>query len=67
MIKVKKRNGESPEKLLKRFSGHVKSRRLIQKMRSLRYFSQKPKKTTVRASAIIREAHREENKKKQYI
>lgn len=67
MIKVTKRNGESAEKLLKRFSGHVKSRRLIQKFRSLRYCSQKPRKINVRETAVIREGHREENKKKQFM
>lgn len=67
MIKVTKRNGESAEKLLKRFSGHVKSRRLIQKFRALRYNAQKPRKTEERAAAVMREAHRKENKKKQFM
>ncbi len=67
MIKVTKKDGESAEKLLKRFSGHVKSRRLIQKFRSLRYFSQKPRKRLVRSAAVMREIHRAENKRKSYL
>ena len=67
MIKVIKRNGESADKLLKRFSGHVKLRRLLQKARKLRYFTQPPRKTDVRAAAIAREAYRTENKKKQFM
>lgn len=67
MIKVTKKNGESGERLLKRFSGHAKSRKLQHKFRALRYFAQKPRKKTVRESAISREAHREEAKKKQFL
>lgn len=67
MIKVTKKDGESAEKLLKRFSGYVKSRRLIQKFRGLRYASQKPRKTEIRAAAVMREHHRAENKKKQFM
>lgn len=67
MIKVTKRDGESTEKLLKRFSGHVKSRRLIQKFRALRYFRQSPRKTEARAAAVMREAHRVENKRKMFV
>ncbi len=67
MIKVTKRNGESGDKLLKRFSSHVKSRKLMQKFRSLRYFSQTERKVDVRKAAIIREAHRAEAKRKQFL
>jgi len=67
MIKVIKRDGESGERLLKRFSSHIKSRRLLQKFRGLRYFSQKPRKRKVRISAVIREKYRAEAKKKQFL
>ncbi|MCK5461119.1 hypothetical protein KAI58_03985 [Candidatus Gracilibacteria bacterium] len=67
MIKVTKKNGESGERLLKRFSGHAKSRKLQHKFRALRYFAQKPRKKNVRESAISREEYREEAKKKQFL
>lgn len=67
MIQVRKKDGESPEKLLKRFSGHVKSLRLIQRFRALRYNTPKPRKNEVRSAAIMREHHRAENKKKQFM
>jgi len=67
MIKVAKKEGESGERLLKRFSSHVKSRRLLQKFRALRYFKQKPRKCQVRIAAVIREAHRDEAKKQQFL
>jgi ribosomal protein S21 len=67
MIKVTKRNGESGDKLLKRFSSHVKSRKLMQKFRGLRYFSQKPRKISEREAAVMREMHRTEAKRKQFL
>ncbi|MCF7917816.1 hypothetical protein K9L27_02330 [Candidatus Gracilibacteria bacterium] len=67
MIKVTRHDGESGEKLLKRFSSHVKSMRLMQKFRALRYFSPKPKRKLVREAAVARERHRSEAKKKQFI
>jgi ribosomal protein S21 len=67
MIKVTKKNGESGEKLLKRFSSHIKSRKLMQKFRELRYFSPKPKKKVIRQAAVSREAYRTEARKKQFI
>ncbi len=66
-IKVKRKDGESGERLLKRFSSHIKSTRLIQKFRGKRYFSQKPTQTKVRAAAVSREKYRTANKKKQFI
>jgi ribosomal protein S21 len=67
MIKVVKKEGESGERLLKRFSSHVKSRKLLQKFRELRYFKQKPRKGQVRIAAVIREEHRAEAKKQQFL
>ncbi len=67
MIKVIKRAGESGERLLKRFSGHVKSRKLPQKFRSLRYFAKKTPKVKIREAAVSREAYRVEAKKKQFL
>ncbi len=66
MIKVTKRDGESGDRLLKRFSGHVKSRRLPHKFRALRYFAQKPSQRKQRASAVSREGYRAIAKQKQY-
>ncbi len=67
MIKVIKQAGESGERLLRRFSGHVKSRKLLPKFRSLRYFKQKPTQKKVREAAISREAYRAVAKKKQFL
>ncbi|MDH3324538.1 MAG: hypothetical protein OEL89_02790 [Candidatus Peregrinibacteria bacterium] len=67
MIKVTKKTGESGDKLLKRFSGYVKGRKLIQKFRELRYFKQKPTKKVTRETAISREKHRAVNKRKQFL
>ena len=66
-IKVVKRDGESGERLLKRFSGHVKGTRLIPKFRKLRYFEQKPTQRKARASAVSRESYRAANKKKMFV
>ena len=67
MIKVQRRDGESGERLLKRFSGHAKSRKLMQKFRGLRYFSQKESVRKQRAAAISRETYRAAAKKRQYL
>lgn len=67
MIKVTRRDGESGERLLKRFSGHVKSKKLMQKFRSMRYFSQKDSTRKQRASAISRETYRAAAKKRQFL
>ena len=66
-VQVTRREGESGERLLKRFSGHIKSTRLIQKFRKLRYFAQKPTKRIARSSAVSREGHRTKNKRSQYL
>lgn len=66
-IKVQRRDGESGERLLKRFSSHVKSTRLIQKFRKIRYFDQKPSQRKERASAVSREGYRAQNKKKMFL
>lgn len=67
MIKVKKKDRESGEKLLKRFSGHVKSRKLPMKFNLLRNWRQKPTKGKVRQSAIARERYRKIANKKRYV
>ena len=66
MIKVTKKDGESGEKLLKRFGNHVKNRKLIQKFRSLRYNTPQPKKKKVREAAISREKYRAIARKKHF-
>ena len=67
MIKVNKRDRESGEKLLKRFSSHVKSRRLPQRFNGLRNFKQKLTKGKVRAAAISREKYRKIANKKRFV
>lgn len=66
MIKVTKQDGDSGDKLLKRFSKYVKNRKLIQKFRKLRYFEQKPTQKREREAAISREKHRAEAKRKRF-
>lgn len=67
MIKVQRKDGESSEKLLKRWSGHIKSTKLIQKFRNKRYFAQKPVQTKVRSAAIKREEYRAANQKRRFM
>ncbi len=67
MLIVVKGTGESNEKLLKRFSKRIKSRKLMNRFRANRYFVQKPTRTKVRASAVCREAYRAEAKKKEFL
>lgn len=67
MIKVQRKDGESSEKLLKRWSGHIKSNKLIQKFRNIRYYEAKPVRTKVRAAAIKREKYRAANQKKRFM
>ncbi len=67
MIKVTKQDGDSGDKLLKRFSKYVKNRKLIQKFRKGRYFAQKPSKIKARETAISREKYRDENKRKRFL
>jgi ribosomal protein S21 len=66
-IKITKKEGESSDRVLKRFSGRIKSLKLSQIFRKLRYFKQKPTKTKVRQAAVIREAHRANNRKKFFL
>ena len=66
-IKVVRRDGESGERLLKRFSHHVKSTRLIQKFRKIRYWSRKPTEREIKAAAIAREKYRAEAKKREFL
>jgi len=67
MIKIKKNDGETDEKLLKRFSSHIKSTRLIHKFRAIRYRTRPVKKRKERAAAVIREQYRTEAKKRQFL
>lgn len=67
MIKVTRRDGESGERLLKRFSGHVKSTRLVQKFRKLRYNVAAPTKKKIRETALSRENYRAVAKRKQFL
>ncbi len=66
MIKVTVRTGESFDRMLKRFGGHVKSRGLLKAFRKDRYFAQKPTQIKVRQAAVKREEYRAIAKKKQF-
>ena len=66
MIKVTIKDGESTDRLIKRFLGHIKNKGLLKMFRNGRYFKQKPTKIKARQAAISREKYREINKKKQY-
>lgn len=67
MIKVKVRDGESTDRLIKRFLDHIKSRGLLKTFRKNRYFAQKPTRGKMRQAAIVREKYRAENKRKQFL
>ena len=67
MIKVVIKDGESTDRLIKRFLRHVKNRGLLKAFREKRYFAQKPTRKKVREAALSRETYRAERKKKQYI
>lgn len=67
MIKVQAKDGESTDRLIKRFLKHVKNRGLLKSFRKARYFAQKPTQKKAREAALSREVYRAENKKKQYM
>jgi len=67
MIKVTVRTGESFDRMLKRFGGHVKSRGLLKAFRNGRYFAQKPTQRKARESAVKREEYRAAAKKRQFL
>ncbi|MCF7846992.1 MAG: 30S ribosomal protein S21 [Candidatus Gracilibacteria bacterium] len=67
MIKVTVRDGESGDRLIKRFGSHIKSCGMLKAFRNKRYFSQDPKKREIREAAIAREKYRKENKRKQFL
>jgi ribosomal protein S21 len=67
MIKVTVRSGESFDRMLKRFGGHVKSRGLLKIFRNGRYFVQKPTDRKVRDAAVKREGYRAATKKRQFL
>jgi len=66
-VTVIKNESESGEKLLRRFSGHIKNLKLIQKFRKIRYFKQKPTKRIVRSAAISREKYRKDAERNQFF
>lgn len=66
MIKTIVKDGESTDRLIKRFLRHVKNRGLLKAFRNARYFKQKPTQKKVRETAMSREKYRSERKKKQY-
>lgn len=67
MIKVTVRTGESFDRMLKRFGGHVKSRGLLRAFRNGRYFAQTPTQRKVREAAVKREEYRAAAKKRQFL
>lgn len=67
MLKVVKDDRVSSDRLLKKFSNRIKSRKLIQAFRVLRYFSPKPTKRKIRAAAVSRERYRAEARKKEFL
>jgi len=67
MIKVTVKDGESAERLLRRFATYVKSRKLLRKFRGARYFKQKATKRETRRAAVKREEYRTAAKKKQFL
>ncbi len=67
MIKVTVKSGESFDRMLKRFGGHIKSRGLLKAFRNGRYFSQAPTPRKIREAAVKREGYRATAKKRQFL
>lgn len=67
MIKVVAGEGMSGEKLLKKFTSYVKSRKLPQRFRKLRNFERKLSDRKAKKAAISREAYRKEANKKRFL
>lgn len=67
MIKVTIKSGESFDRMLKRFGGHVKSRGILKASRRGRYFASKPTQRKMRETAVSREAYRAAAKKRQFL
>ena len=65
-VKVVRRDGEPLDRLLKRFSGRIKSLKLLQKFRRNRYFSRTVSELKTKHAAISRENYRQEAKKKYF-
>ena len=66
MLKVVKNDGESSDRLIKRFSNRIKSRKLMNAFRAIRYNRNKPSRIKMRGTAVVREQHRAENKKREF-
>jgi ribosomal protein S21 len=66
MIQIFVRDGESIDRFIKRFGGHIKSTRIAKKMRKLRYFIRPVTQRKAREAAVMREHYREEAKKRRF-
>ncbi len=67
MIQIFIKEGESIDRMIKRFGNHIKSRGLMKKARKGRYFQGKTSKIKIREAAISREGYRAAAKKRQYL
>lgn len=66
MIQIFVRDGESVDRFIKRFAGHIKSTRIAKKMRKLRYFVRPVTELKKRDAAVMREHYRAEAKKRRF-
>ena len=65
-VTVFKKEGESNERLISRFTKKVQGSRKLLKIRSERYLSKDPSKRHVRISAVMREKYRSAREKNRF-
>ncbi|MBI5755064.1 hypothetical protein HZA41_02500 [Candidatus Peregrinibacteria bacterium] len=67
MIRIRRNEKESPERLIQRFHGYVQKGRLVILSKERMFWKKKLNRRQVRARAIMREFHRTEREKNQYL
>lgn len=66
MIKVKRNEKESVDRLLSRFNKLVQASRIILEVKNRRYFKKEQTKRLGRKKAVMRDFYRDKKKKMQY-
>lgn len=67
MIRLKRNDKESPERLLQRFNAAVQKGRTVLLAKEKKHRKKKLNRRQIRARAIMREFHRKERVKNQYL
>ena len=65
-VAVKKREGESNEKIISRWKKKTQQAKVIQRTREHRYFERNMSRTKKKEAAIVREGYRAKRKKNQF-